>query len=368
QRVEVRKALKTDRVLKFGRDTIRIHSVIVDQSKPLRELAKGQGVGRTTYNVDALKNNHGLLSIVGLRHAIDFMYGQPLDVNLNELYDLFAAAHALNLTDLLDAMRAELIKMSRDPALALFALEHAYNHLSPPAEETARNASLHLVEVSKQEWCRQLTTVAFEALIKEASYLCPIALDVDVYACTVLDWLSANPKEITLARKLLTHIDLRDASPSQNVRIRDRLFALRLLEPIGACFSYALSHLSGGDGQISSREDQRSSVSFLDSLDSALLSERTAITPRAEHSWRSTADETSIRMTRTTPKTAKSGHEVSEERVLCYDFGEIPLPPRDDDGTLRVVTVSMDLDNDENVWENLRSLRLNFDFDTRPTL
>ncbi|GMR48767.1 hypothetical protein PMAYCL1PPCAC_18962 [Pristionchus mayeri] len=267
RRVPVRKALKTDRVLKFGRDTIRVHSLILDQSKPLSQLAKGQGA-RMTYNIDELKREHGLLSTNGLRHAIDFMYGQPLDVKLDELYDLFAAAHALALPDLLDALRTELIRLSRDPTTALFALEHGYHHLSPPAEETARNAALHLDVVSKQEWCAELSPVAFEALIKEASYLCPIALDVDVFVCTILDWLAANRKEITLARKLLSLIELRDASPAQNTRIRDRLFSLKLIEQIGGCLSYALG--------ISSLSSRRSSL-----LEASSLSERTMIvTPR----------------------------------------------------------------------------------------
>ncbi|GMS96324.1 hypothetical protein PENTCL1PPCAC_18499, partial [Pristionchus entomophagus] len=381
RRVPVRKALKTDRVLKFGRDTIRVHSLILDQSKPLRDLVRGQGA-RMTYNLDALKREHGFLSAAGLRHAIDFMYGQAQDVSLHELYDLFAAAHALDLDDLLEVLRAELIKMSRDPTTALFALEHAYNHLSPPAEEAARNAALHLPAVCKQRWCAELTPVAFEALIKESSYLCPIALDVDVYVCTILDWLAANRKEITLARKLLSLIELRDASPAQSTRIRDRLFSLKLIEQVGGVLSYALSNLlPSDDSHLSSIKDQRSSLtsspssSLLDrafavpswtSAASSSLSERTmVVTPRVQRSWRATADETSIRTC--TPRAATKSGLAEEERVLCYDFGEIPVPPPDAEGGMRVVTVSMDLDNDEDVFEHLRSLRICFDFDTRPT-
>uniref|UniRef100_A0A1I7XJD8 BTB domain-containing protein n=1 Tax=Heterorhabditis bacteriophora TaxID=37862 RepID=A0A1I7XJD8_HETBA len=176
--------------------------------------------GRMVVSIDQLTIKQPCFTPCGLSHALNWMYSVKVTIPYIEITDALAAAHALALSSMVNAVEEKLISMAEHPYTALISLEHAcFNATTSTKEKIIEIAVNHLSVFYTLPSFSAILPVSFITLIKAAVNKIGDGVDAANVVRALIGWTTENHGEMKIVLSLLDLIPFRVFTLSDVTRL-----------------------------------------------------------------------------------------------------------------------------------------------------
>lgn len=166
---------------------------------------------RTMMNLDHLKADQKHFTPCGLNMIIDWMYGTQIEFSTEYLTDALAAAFALEVYEMVEAIEQAVLKYQKDPEAMVILLYHIDNFTPETKQQLLFAAAEQLAPISLSRPFLGLSSSIFKRIMKLAIGNLDETGNIFEVARAILTWAAEN-QNIDLAKAMLNRITIENLS------------------------------------------------------------------------------------------------------------------------------------------------------------